>query len=98
MMQLENGTLHTKRFGNGMSVFTLLLIIILIGFIFGIIFAFIYRKYKTRNPTKQELVDEQELDKIEIPLDQLEMPADDRAEQRPSHVEYGSNAKLNEQN
>jgi hypothetical protein len=78
-----------------MSAFTLLLIIILIGFIFGIIFALIYRKFKDRNPTKQELVDEQELDKVDIPLDELVIPADDTAGERPSHVQYSSSAKLN---
>ena len=78
-----------------MSIFTLLLIIILIGFIFGIIFALIYRKYKDRNPTKQELIDEQELDKVDIPLDELQLPADDTAGERPSHVQYSSSAKLN---
>jgi len=69
-----------------MSIFTLLLVIILIGFIFGIIFALIYRKYKVRNPSKQELVEEEELDKVDIPLDQLDLPADDRSGERPSHV------------
>ena len=52
-----------------MSAFTLVLIICLIGFIFGIIFALIYRKFKNRNPTKKELVEEQELDHVEIPVD-----------------------------
>ena len=58
-----------------MSVFTLVLIICLIGFIFGIIFALIYRKFKDRNPTKKELVEEQELDHVEMPVDQLDLPA-----------------------
>jgi hypothetical protein len=79
-----------------MSIFELLITIILIGFIFGIIFALIYRKFKDRNPTKQELVDEQELDKVDIPLDNLDLPAAAGAEndQRPSHVQYESSAKL----
>ena len=89
--------MHNQKFGKGMSVFTLLIIIILIGFIFGIIFALICRKFKDRNPTKQELVDEQELDKVDIPLDELVIPAsaEDAVDQRPSHVQYGSSAKLN---
>ena len=79
-----------------MSVFTLVLIICLIGFIFGIIFALIYRKFKDRNPTKKELVEEQELDHVEMPVDQLDLPAaEEGTDQRPSHVQYGSSAKLN---
>ena len=98
MLQLENGTMHNQKFGRGMSIFTLLLIIILIGFIFGIIFALIYRKYKVRNPSKQELVDEEELaGKVEIPLDQLDLPAGDATGERPSHVQYNSSAKLNKE-
>ena len=95
MMELENGTMHNQKLKVGMSIFTLLFIICLIGFIFGIIFALIYRKYKVRNPTKQELIEEQELDKVDIPLDSLDLPADDKKDERPSHVKYESNAKLN---
>ena len=80
-----------------MSIFTLLITIICIGFVFGLIFAYIYRKYKVRNPTKQELVDEQELDKVDIPLDELVLPAVGGAVDRPSHVQYGSTAKLNKE-
>merc|ERR1719263_1919432 len=97
MMQLENGTMHNQKFGKGLTIFQVLIILIVIGFIFGIIFALIYRKYKVRNPTKQELVEEQELDKVDIPVDQLDLPSADArtAEERPSHVQFGSSAKLN---
>ena len=77
MMELENGTMHNQKMKVGMSIFTLLLILCVIGFTFGIIFALIYRKYKVRNPTKQELIEEQELDKVDIPLDSLDIPADE---------------------
>lgn len=87
--------MHNQNFNVGMSVFTLLLIIIIIGFIFGIIFALIYRKYKVRNPTKQQLAEEQELDKVDVSLDLLDLPAGSISVERPSHVQYESNAKLN---